>query len=406
MKKNYPWIVCFFCMLLNFVVVGMVTVAFSAFMPYLRDSIGLTNTETSMITTVRCLSTMIVMLFTTAYYKKFSLRMGTFLASLLIPVGYVIFAHANSAIACYIGVAVMGSAYGLGSMIPIAQIIRNWFKTQSSTALAITTCGSSISTAIMPPIITRFVERIGMQATFYTIGAFAVVCAVLIFLIIRDRPEELDMQPLESAEKVKEKVNVLHMDKKELNKVELAAFIVVMLLMGYTGTPYTHHLTIHYVTIGYTAIQAAFALSLYGAILAVAKIIFGMATDRYGVYKMNYPFIVAWAVSSFITMALNGGHTGLLYLTAVLNGIGIPLGTIGITIWTGDLSTDEEYVSRIRLSQTLFQLGSLVGSPIPGMIADATGSYALAYASFGVTLIVMLIIIQVLYKRHMVRQTA
>lgn len=403
MKKYYPWVVCVLCLLLSFCACGLVTVAFSTYLPFLKESAGLTGTEVSMITTIRCLSTMIFMLVSGPYYKKFSLRMGVFLAVLTVPVAYLIFAHAHTAIACYIGAVVLGIPYALGNVIPITQIIRNWFKSREATALAFVMCGSGVSTAVMPPVITKLVDHFGLVTAFYAVGIFTVIAAIAIFAIVRDKPEDMGLEPYRGNEKVKEKKkSVIHLNKN-LSGREMIWFALIMLLMGYVGTPYTHHMSLHYTNVGYTGIQAAFAVSIYGGFLIISKVAFGAGADRFGAYRVNYFFFGAWILGSMITVFLNGESIPALYGSEVLNGLGISLGTIGMTVWTGDLSSDEMYGKRVKLSQTLFQLGSLVGSPVPGIIADVTGSYAGAYISFTVALVAIMVIIQNMYKRHMVR---
>lgn len=401
MKKYYPWIVCILCLLLSFCACGLVTVAFSTYLPFLKESAGLTSTETSMITTVRCLSTMFFMLFSGSYYKKLSLRMGVFFAVLTIPVSYIIFAHAHSAVVCYIGAVILGIPYALGNVIPITQIIRNWFKSKEATALAVVMCGTGVSTAVMPPVITKLVENFGLTTAFYAVGIFTVIAAIVIFTVVKDRPEDIGLEPYKENKKAEEKENAVAYSARDLSGKGMILFALVMLLLGYAGTPYTHHLSLHYTTVGYTGIQAAFAVSVYGIFLIISKIAFGAGVDKFGAYRVNYFFFAAWLLGSTITVFLNGVSTSALYGSAILNGLGISLGTIGMTVWTGDLSSDEMYRQRVKQSQTIFQLGSLVGSPVPGIIADVTGSYAGAYVSFTIALAAVMVIIQGMYRRRM-----
>ena len=52
------------------------------------------------------------------------------------------------------------------------------------------------------------------------------------------------------------------------------------------------------------------------------------------------------------------------------------------------------------MTQTLFQVGSFAGSPVPGLLADKTGSYAGAYVLFTAILILIFVIIQGMYQRQ------
>lgn len=398
-KKYYPWMICGFGVLLHFCACGMSTVGFSTYLPYLKESLNLTSTETSVITTIRCLATMIAMLFSETFYKKVSLRKGVSFSCLLIMISYIIFGYARSAIGCYVAAAITGVSYAFGTMIPLALIIRNWFASYQATALSITACGSAISTAVMPPVVTALTENFSLRIAFIAVAVFSAVIAVILFLVIRDRPSDLKMEPYYKEEKEKKTVK-RKMAHTDLQGKESIIFILAIMILGCSATPYTLHLTLHYTTAGYTALQAASALSIYGMILTFSKVLFGAGSDRFGTYRVNYMFFGAWIAAAIIASLLNGSSMVMLYATSILNGIGVPLGTIGFTVWSGDLSSEEQYAKRLKLSQTVFQFGSLIGTVIPGMLADITGSYASSYAMFALMLATAMIIIQTLYVRH------
>ena len=401
MKKNYSWIICGLCVLLAFCSCGLVTVAFSTYLPFLKEAAELTATETSMITTIRCLSTIIFMIVSGKYYKKFSLRTGSILALMTLSIAYFIFAHAHTAFTCYIAAFISGIPYALGNTISIAQIIRNWFKSKEATALSIAMCGTGVSTAVMPPIITKLVDSVGLATAFYAVAAFAIVSGILIFFLLRDKPEELGYEPYQDVktERKKEKKTIVK-TTDFLSGKRIILFLVVALLIGGAGTPYTNHLSLHYSSVGYTTIQAALAISVYGVLLMISKIVYGAGVDHFGAYKVNYLFFITWILASGMTIFLHGTSIGMLYGSAVFNGIGISLGTIGITVWTRDFSSDAEYARRVKMTQTLFQVGSFAGSPVPGLIADKTGSYARAYVLFTAILILIFVIIQGMYQRQ------
>ncbi|MBQ8263796.1 MAG: hypothetical protein IJY96_03340, partial [Oscillospiraceae bacterium] len=54
-KQKNPWLVCVGCTLLLFCNVGLTTSSFSVYQPYLIGIIGLSNTQASMVITVRTL---------------------------------------------------------------------------------------------------------------------------------------------------------------------------------------------------------------------------------------------------------------------------------------------------------------------------------------------------------------
>lgn len=406
-KRVYPWLICIACLLLNICATGLVASVFSTYLPFLRDELDLSNTQVSMINMVRSLVTTAAMYFTTQVYHRISLRLGTALSCVVLSISCVVFSGADSIWKCYIGAALMGITYGFGTLIPISLLIRNWFKSHVSTALAVASLGSSIATAVLPPIITRLHDRIGLSHTFLVEAAFIAVITVVIFLVIRDKPSMLGMEPYGTdVRETKEAGAGKAFLKENMSRSQVILLMLPVFLIGWSGTPYSAHLSVHFVTTGFSTAVMASALSVYGAMMAVSKMLFGITSDRFGTYRMNYFFMSAFASSSFLLGNLRTDANAMLYISMLLGGGGILMGSLGTAVWCADLSGDEEYERRVKMSQMLFSLGGLLGSLFPGIVADATGSYAPAFSVYGIIQVSILVMIQILYlsRGHVFQQ--
>ena len=398
---NYRWIICAGCLLLHACACGLTASAFSSYSPYLMETIGLTNTQTSLIITIRCLSSMLVMLTCTRYYQIFSLRAGVSVSCLILVVSCFMFAWANSAAMCYLAAVIMGAAYSYGTMVPISLFMRNWFHDHRSTALAIAACGSGVTTTVAPPLITALAESHGLRYTFLAEAAVVTLCSAILFLILRDKPADLGLHPYETVRKNREEKPLVSKAKDViLTRGEHLLFLFAAFLVGCLGAPYLAHLTLHYRNTGYTGVQTAGALSIVGIAMVMGKFFFGMASDRWGTYRVNYLFLGSWVVGCLATAMVDGNSIPLLYVTTVLNGFGVSLGTIGITVWAGDFSSAATYEKSIADTQFAFSLGALSWATVPGAIADVTGSFRLAYLISTGMICVTLMIVQHIYRCH------
>ena len=90
----------------------------------------------------------------------------------------------------------------------------------------------------------------------------------------------------------------------------------------------------------------------------------------------------------------------MLYLSGIMVGLGISTGTVGLISWISDLSTEEQYAKNLTISQSVFSVGALATSSVPGIIADYTGSYQPAFMLFGCMTALIFIIIQSLYLKR------
>lgn len=402
MKKRYAWIICACCLLMHFCGCGLVATTLSVCLPQLRTVLGLNNVETSMVTTLRCLSTTAFMAVAGIYFKKLSLRLGVSVATLFLAVGCVLISAAKSVWLCYLAAAMMGVSYALAAMLPLTLIINNWFHSDRSTALAIAACGSSLCTVAAPPALTCLIERIGMRRTLAAEAAAVVLVAVLLFLLLRDRPADMGLEPYQrAARQGKNKRTARGAGGHELSQGGLLALLGAMFLVGMSGSPYLSSLTLHLTTEGYSGMQAASALSLLGGVMAGGKLLFGVLSDRIGTYWVNYIALGSWAVGAMVTVLAAGGNSmPLVYISSVLGGLGLPIGSIGMTVWAGDLVSQEQYARTVRLGQTAFTAGTLLGTPITGVLADLFHGYAAPYIMYGVFFAVILAVVQTLYHRQ------
>jgi sugar phosphate permease len=385
----------------------MVTIAFSIYLPYIKTEVGLSNTETSMINTIRYLTTMLVMMGAGKYYGKLSLRLGTSVSCLFLAGSCIVFSRASSAMMCYVAAILMGITYALGTMIPISILVKNWFVHRRSTAMGIAACGSSLSTLIAPPIITLFVDAYGLQKMFIVETAFILMVVVILFLVLRDFPSDMGLAPYQEDgyEEKREKTQSHTLDS-DMSKRDIFLLMSAMFLVGVEGPPSSTHLALHLREVNYTGMQVAAATSLIGIVMAAGKFMYGVTSDRFGTYRVNYVYMSSWILAMYMSVVLPGPWPRpLLYTMAIFKGVGSAVGQVGSTLWVVDLSPPQDYSRNIQRSQTLFSLGALLGGPFPGIIADITGTYTFAYVLFVILLVVNLIVIQPLYRRHRHRRS-
>ncbi|HOS69460.1 MAG TPA: MFS transporter [Bacillota bacterium] len=400
---HYGWIISLGCLLLHSCACGLAASTFSVYLPYIKIKYDFSDTQTSLINTVRFLSSMLSMLTAEWYYKKVSLRLGMTISCLILASSFMLLSQANSGLVCYLAVVVMGVAYSYGTMIPISFILRNWFQDRFGTAIGIATCGSGIITVIAPPIITKLVESYGLHKAFAVEAGYITICAVILYLILRDFPYELGLDPYRKANKEAEQQKKLRTADRKLMKRESMQMTIGVFLLGCVVSVYLNPLAIHFRTAGYSSLQAASAISFYGMVLIAGKILFGIASDRFGTYRVNYFFLISWILACFTTARVTVGSIPLLYTATFLGGIGTALATVGITVWSGELSSADTYVRNMQHYQFMSALGQLIWSPTPGIIADVTGSYSFSYILSGFIVILALIFVQMTYRKSSLR---
>lgn len=119
-KPHYAWAICSGCTLLLLVSGGLAVNAFSVAQPYILAQNGFTNTQTSMITTVRAAAYLGCMALMPRFYGRLGYRWGTAAAALFGVLAFVLFGAAKQLWTYYLAGLVAGLSYGFGSMVPVS----------------------------------------------------------------------------------------------------------------------------------------------------------------------------------------------------------------------------------------------------------------------------------------------
>ena len=371
---------CAGCTLMLLVTCGLACNVFSAAQPYILAGNGFTNTQTSLITTIRSAAYLLGTLAVGRYYRRIGYRAGCALSAVLVSVSFVLFAAAKSLAAYYFAGAVAGVGYAFGSMVPASILMRRWFRSHCGLAIGVCAAGTGLATVAFSPLFTSIAEKSGVDHAFLWTAVFCLAAAAVVFCLVRDDPHALGLEPFgkEAQESAQTRaLHALHPTRLRWAMVQLA----VLLVSGIGATGFTHLMTL-YMAEGMDAMRAAAAFSLCGLALMAGKFACGALCDRLGSYRSNYLLFSA----------------ALMLASAVFLGFGSSLNTVGISIWAADLSTQERYESVLRQFQAAYGLGGLVVSFLPGAIADLTGSYAPAYALFAVLLAFSLFTLQSTYR--------
>ncbi len=398
MKKSgihYAWFVCAGCAVLLFCTSGLAVNAFTIYQPYIMELNGFTNTQTSSVITFRTFASLITMLLSGVYYKKLSLRGGMTAAGLCTAAGFAVFGAAKSYPVYCSAAVLVGLGYGLGTMIPIALVLKKWFVKSRNLAIGACSAATGLSTLGIPSLLSYGIERIGLNKTFFIQAAVMTALTVIAFLLIRSAPEDKDLAPYGGTETGTDNGSGgIGLSAKE-NALLLSA---VVLVGGVMSVAYCH-LSVLITGEGYSPAAAAAASSFSGLALMLGKISFGRLGDKISNYKSNYLFgtllILGCSANCFIA---RGEWT--VYVSSVLFSAGMAFTSVGLTTWAVDLSAPEKCERNIRLFQTLYSVGTLVFSPLPGIIADRDGgSYVLSYAVFAVLAVYILFAVQYCYRK-------
>ena len=376
-ETGYRKVICVCGIMIVFINMGMLSTAFSVYFPYLRELRGFSNTQVSLITTVRYISSLFVMSLSDRYYRKMGIRKGVALTFINSFCAYLLYAFASARFMYHRASLMFGISYGLGAMIPASILIRRWYPDDSGLPMGLAAAGSGIAIMLLPQIARRTVEAYGLTASFLTVAGLIAAISIPTALLIRNAPPGQEAGT--DRQKHAEKSGAADAAVRTGISFQFAMMTLAMLMNGVVGLTASQAKSMLYRTTNHEMAVVSTVLSLGGGILIVSKILFGKMADFLGPRRTMILFLVI-LTSGFILMTFTqDAPDSLLYVTEILYNIGAPVCTVGISILAADFSTQETFAKVLKNCQVSYTFGGLASSVMPGAVADLTGSYIPAY---------------------------
>lgn len=443
-RIHYAWVICALAVFSMFISMGLTSNTFSIYINAFIEENGFTKAQGASLSTIRCVTSLIGTILCGKYYDKLGMRRGLSLAIGFIALSFLIYSRAHTLPVFYIGALVCGIGYGFGGMVPITMLINRWFKDKQGFVLGFASAGSGMATIVCPPIMTAGLNAGGVALAASVEGLLILAYALLMFLLLRNSPEEKGLAPYGSephqdssaipkggvmpdtdaadAAHISEAApatdaahtpdashasDAVHAAdeanaplKQPLSRRSDYLLIFAMFLVGIITAPASESLAVHMANEGLSSGVAAAAISVYGLFMTGGKFVYGTLVDMIGSYKANRIFTIVLAFGFVSAFFVSGQHPVFAFLMTAGLGAGYSMTTLGLSIWALRFYTGERANTMVRYYWVATLLGSLTFTTMPGLVADLTESYRLYYGSCVLLLLLLMGIIQRTYRRY------
>jgi len=408
--QPYRFTICALSTVMVFVCVGLVSNAFSICLPFIIKVHGFSNTQISLLATMKSVTSLLAMFAADRYYGRLGLKKGIALAMLSASLSFFIYGISSTPLLYCAASALSGISYGMGGMIPASLLIRQWFPLKPAAALGIAASGSGIGSVLGPVTLLFLIENFGLSSAFLAQAlAVAAVTLPIVALIRENTPEHTGIETAGVEDFPETEVSsgssrdcihggtLLHnrLGRREQLRILCGSFLIGVL--GLTGFNY---LSLLYTSAGHSAATVSFFLSLMGILLIAGKCSFGWIADRAGSFRTAALFCLFLCIGQLLCCFAPQSGRLLFGITFLFLGMGLALASVGLSIMASDFCQVGNYATVLKNYQLSYALGGLVSSAVPGMLADRTGSYLPSYILFFILSIALFLFIIPVYRRH------
>lgn len=400
-RPHYAWAICLGGTLTIFISLGLCGNLLSFFVPDIILERGFTNSQAALLSTVRTLFILPSLLFVNRLSDRFGPRRLITIGGLLIAAGYFGLSVCRTFFPSACCTALMGLGYAFGGVVPVAALFVRWFETNRTLAMGISSAASGAAMLVAPPILTKIITGHGLDNGFRFMSLLCLVLTVVVFLLIRNTPEECSMTPYrhhapeKTSEPKRRPEHPPYTNAFHNSIIILVVFLVAVPVgVGVTTVPVLLR------TLNYPEMLVATATSVVGLFMIIGKIVSAELYDLVGGRLGNYIVGGIFLLGLGLLLLSPSHNIPLLFAALVLYGCGIPLGSVSTYQWGSDLYGDEGYAKAVQVFSFTYSLGTLTFSAVPGILADHMGgSYMPAFILFTVIAVICMALLQWLYHK-------
>lgn len=273
---------------------------------------------------------------------------------------------------------------------PVGKLLGLWFHRTRGRMMGITMIGYSAGGLVMPPIAAFIVTTASWQWGYGTLGILIILCAPLIFGVVRDRPEDVaramaarrarsSQHALLLGDSVQPSVLPLHgvTVREALRSRSFYAVTVGLMAMSFTFSAVMINIVPHLENEGMTLGKATLVLSALSVFAIGGKLIGGYLSES---WPIRYVVMLSLAgqIVGLIVLVV-AGSSNLIWLFVPI--YGLALGGVGMLhILFVQETFGLRFFGSIFGTIHIFTVVSQVAGPLmTGVYFDVTGSYRPAY---------------------------
>ena len=329
--------------------------------------------------------------------SRFTIRLTMTFGAVLSSAGFFYMSRANSLLDCIIGFVVMGGlGIGLSTILPSQTLGQNWFLKYRARSIAIILTAGGVIGAAVPKVDQWFLENRSWNDGWLLISGISALMAVVAFVFVRDRPEAIgqfrdgaEEDPQEpSPDPANAEVGAaVWTAPQAIRTIQFAVMILAGLAYAVPWGIVVFHGRLHMGADG-LGLSAGLITSLFTwmILVTIAGRLSASLGDLVSPQKIFAAALLLEAFGLVGLMFVEGPVLGYISVTSI--GLGFGAGYVSISIVFSQFFGRRAFAGT---TGTRFLIGGTIGFFAPGVagqIADATGSYNIAFTALAILCVV------------------
>jgi len=379
---HYGWYIVAAGTLCVFAGLGFGRFALGMLLPAMGESLQLSYSQMGLISTANFIGYLLAVLVCSHIISRIGSRLLIFLALLLVAVSMLLVSLAESFMAVVFFYTLTGMGSG-ASNVPMMALVVSWFSTrQRGKAAGFIVIGSGFAILLagkLIPYINQTSAADGWRISWLVLGIIVLIISIICFVIIRDTPAELGLQPFSgTGKKTAGSGDFPGSSPTAVSKKDIYHLGIIYFLFGYTYVIYaTFIVTALVQERGFSEAVAGNFWSWVGFLSLFSGPVFGTLSDKLG---RKAGLIMVFTIQMFAYLLVALSLPGIfLYLS---------IGCYGLVAWSipsimaalvGDYVGPQRTARVFGFITFIFALGQIAGPAVAGFLAEKSGNFSSSF---------------------------
>ncbi len=380
-KKNYHWIIAAVILLELGIYLGIHNNITSLYIIPITEELGITRGSASLAYSARNLFSFFSTLVSGIFFTKFGYRKLAPMALLVIAGAYGLLGSAQTVMNMILACAIMGLFDGFCGIASASRMVNTWFHTHQGLILGLVTAATGFGGSLFSILLAQHIEASSWRGGYYLSAILIAVTAVLLFLIVRNRPADMGLLPYGGGNHHGKKPKKETRDhwygyepKDVLRKPTFYLTVVVVFLASSCVYAAYQVIVPHFQDCGMTASQAASVQSILLLGLAGSKLVCGLLSDHIGIKSTTVLCMICTFVGLILLTCISG--FSIAVVAAIIFSIGLVIVSVSIPLLSSALFGYHPQGSIMGILMAMPYAASMTTLPIVNSIYDRIGSYS------------------------------
>ncbi len=380
-KPDRKWVIIALCFLMVMVCLGFSSSPKSLFIAPITSALNIKRSALSLNESCRFIATAVVNLFFGSLVARFGPKKLILAGFTALISSQLVYSFADNVFGFCLGGTLLGIGLSWTTTTMVGCVVNKWCKEKKGTImgaiLAANGVGGAIAIQILSPIIESGV--FGYRTAYRTAALVLTAVLVLVLFFFRDKTDDPNTDT--PAIKAKKSRGVTWEGLSFRDALKQPYFYLTALCIFFSGLALqsvTGIAAAHMKDVGLDPVYVSAILSIHSLALAGFKFITGFLYDKWGLRPTVTVCAASSVVIMFLLSSVTNSPTGkvLALIYAVFSSLALPLETIMLPIYAGDLFGQRSFDKVLGIFVSINTAGYAVGAPVINWFFDRFGNYS------------------------------